>query len=153
MNIPTDRFGVNLSRFMKSYEADLLRQTRRLADEAVAPAARTASPDVAPETPPDPINLPALIACHQDVLIWMRHERLVHLIVTCLSAVLLMFVAGMDFVFKGHLALLVLLVIALALTLAYLIHYFRLENTVQRWHVYYFELLDLQINRLDNARK
>ena len=153
MNIPTARFGVNLSRFMKTYEADLLQQMRRLADEAAAPASKTASPDVASETPPVPVDLPALIARHQDVLIWMRHERLVHLIVTCLSAVFLMFVAGMDFVFKGHLALLVLLVIALALTLAYLIHYFRLENTVQRWHVYYLELLDLQSRQLDIARK
>ncbi len=133
MNIPSARFGVKLIRFMKAYEANLLSQMRQLDDESPASVASQGS-----------IDLAALIARHQDVLIWMRHERLVHLIVTCLSAVFLMFVAGLDFIFKGHPGLLILLAIAMILTLAYLIHYFQIENTVQRWHLYHLELLDHQ---------
>lgn len=77
----------------------------------------------------------ALLAEHLVKIQWLQHERLVHLLVTMLVAVLLMFLYGLLALGVYHLLLLILLCIVAVLLAAYLFHYFRLENSVQRWYL------------------
>jgi hypothetical protein len=74
-----------------------------------------------------------LAAFHDRQLRFMQHERLVHLLVTLTVAVLalgsVVFVA-----LKPLLAGFALAALLLGLVSAYLVHYFRLENGVQRWY-------------------
>jgi hypothetical protein len=70
---------------------------------------------------------------HDRQIAWMQHERLIHLIVTmfvALFAILaLLYVSIRPDWAAGALAALLL-----GLTGAYILHYFRLENGVQRWY-------------------
>jgi hypothetical protein len=83
---------------------------------------------------------PELLETHWRRLLWMQHERLIHLLVTALTAVLLLFSIAL-FLLLGEPLVLLLVVIAFILTAAYLRHYFFLENTVQRWYLLYDELV------------
>ena len=77
------------------------------------------------------------LAEHREKLAWMQHERLVHLIVMCLTAIamllclILVFVADEEF----GLAFLALSTILLVFTCFYIRHYFFLENHVQYWYL------------------
>ncbi|MBI5527313.1 MAG: hypothetical protein HY897_13340 [Deltaproteobacteria bacterium] len=70
---------------------------------------------------------------HDRQIAWMQHERIIHLIVTmfvALFAILaLLYVSVRPDWASGALAGLLLI-----LTAAYILHYFRLENGVQRWY-------------------
>jgi hypothetical protein len=72
-------------------------------------------------------------AFHEAQLGRMQHERLIHLIVTLFVA--LFFLLALGFV-AVHTTLpgLIVVPLLLVLTAAYLLHYFRLENGVQRWY-------------------
>jgi len=80
-----------------------------------------------------PAEVGDLLARHDKRIEWMQHERLVHLLVmlfVCLFALLctgyaLMNPAVPAFVLSGLLGL---------LAAAYLFHYYRLENHVQKWY-------------------
>jgi cell division protein FtsW (lipid II flippase) len=70
---------------------------------------------------------------HDQQILWMQHERLVHLIVmlaVCLFALLSL---GFAVVYPA-LPCFSLAALLLVLAVAYLIHYYRLENGVQRWY-------------------
>ena len=73
---------------------------------------------------------------HEKRLAWLMHERLIHLIVMCLTAVLVMFSITLilflpdTILFSGA-----MFVISFILLAFYIRHYFFLENTVQRWYV------------------
>ncbi|HNV03035.1 MAG TPA: hypothetical protein PLE61_11225 [Vicinamibacterales bacterium] len=76
----------------------------------------------------------ALARCHRRQVLDMQHERLVHLLVTlffglCALVVFLFFVQHPDRVAAG-----VLLLLLIALLVPYVVHYFALENGVQRWY-------------------
>jgi putative effector of murein hydrolase len=77
----------------------------------------------------------ALLEYQNRKIEWLQHERLVHLLVTMLTAILFLFVFGLSLFIKDNLSILVLLGIVTVLLAAYLFHYFRLENTVQRWYL------------------
>lgn len=67
---------------------------------------------------------------------FFQHERLVHLIVTCLFA-LLAFALFITQLFFFSMGLLVLLVLLLALLIPYIRHYYFLENGVQKLYTQY----------------
>jgi hypothetical protein len=70
---------------------------------------------------------------HQTQIAFMQHERLVHLLVTLffgLCALLtLLFVVLHPQVPMG-----ILLLLLLALLVPYVVHYYRLENGIQKWY-------------------
>lgn len=83
----------------------------------------------------DADELAVLLALHEKKLSWLMHERLVHLIVMCLTAVLVMFSMGLILFVPETITLSgPLFLIAFVLLIFYVRHYFFLENTVQRWY-------------------
>ncbi|MCX5837927.1 MAG: hypothetical protein NTW71_05335 [Deltaproteobacteria bacterium] len=74
-----------------------------------------------------------LLAYHDQQIQWMQHERLVHLIVmlsVCLFALLSLGFA----VLAPALPFYILLALLILLSSAYIFHYYRLENSVQKWY-------------------
>jgi hypothetical protein len=90
----------------------------------------------------DRAALELLRASHLRRLHDFQHERLIHLLVTLFVALFSMLAIGW-FLHAPSIAGMALSALLLALTTAYLLHYFRLENGVQR-----LEALSL---RLDEA--
>lgn len=81
----------------------------------------------------------ALLAWHEKKLTWLQHERLVHLLVTMLATGVFFCAFYLEYTMRNVLSM-VFLLIMLCLCAAYLVHYFRLENTVQRWYLIAEEL-------------
>jgi len=134
MKEQSDRFGVNITRFMKEHDAELTRHLQQLkAGESNPPA--------------DQPDLPAIIARHENILRWMEHERLIHLIVMVLTALFLMFAVFLALFLDIGILGKVLVALAIVLTAAYIMHYARLENTVQRWHRISLELQGMAIRQ------
>jgi len=82
---------------------------------------------------PQQAALQELLEYHDKQIQWMQHERIVHLITmlfVCLFTLLSLGFAVLRPALPG-IALGALLMI---LTVAYIIHYYRLENGVQRWY-------------------
>jgi len=79
------------------------------------------------------VSFAGLREFHDRQTAFMQHERLIHLIVTMSVALFLLlsllYVSIRPTVPAGALAALLLV-----LTSAYIVHYFRLENGVQRWY-------------------
>lgn len=74
-----------------------------------------------------------LLAYHDRQIAWMQHERLAHLIT--LMFVCLFFFMSFGFTMLHFLTPnIVLTALLLILTVAYILHYYRLENGVQRWY-------------------
>ncbi len=71
---------------------------------------------------------------------WLMHERLVHLLVTILFAIALLFVCGMLMIIVVSIPWLILLALIAVLLVAYILHYYKLENTVQRWYALYDDI-------------
>jgi len=74
-----------------------------------------------------------LLAYHDQQIWWMQHERLVHLIImlsVCLFALLSLGLV----VLAPALPLFILLALLILLASAYIFHYYRLENGVQKWY-------------------
>jgi membrane-bound metal-dependent hydrolase YbcI (DUF457 family) len=78
-----------------------------------------------------PVGLAAVRDHHQRRLHDFQHERLIHLLVTLFVALFSLLAVGWLLVQPSTGAAL-LAGLLLALTAAYLVHYFRLENGVQR---------------------
>ena len=70
---------------------------------------------------------------------FMQHERFIHLIVTCLFAVLL-FMSLIIFFVSQMAAMLLVCLLMLCLVIPYIAHYFFLENGVQRLYSIYDSL-------------
>ena len=74
-----------------------------------------------------------LLAYHDQQIRWMQHERLVHLLImlfVCLFALL-----SLGFVLlTPTLPFFILLALLIILASAYICHYYRLENGVQKWY-------------------
>jgi uncharacterized membrane-anchored protein len=81
-------------------------------------------------------RLDALLRLHDTKLRWLQHERLIHLIVTFVISILLLFSIWL-FVALANPLVLILTATVLGLLAAYIRHYFFLENTVQRWYTLY----------------
>ena len=105
-----DRYGIKMKEFCREHEAWL---TAELA--AKGPSQR-------------------LLDIHLEKLRWLQHERLVHLIVLCITIVCELVSLCLSFtVFKTWVSLAVTLVILIVLFF-YIFHYFFLENTTQHWY-------------------
>lgn len=82
---------------------------------------------------------------HLTQIAFFQHERLVHLIVTVLFAVLeIMSILGtviLTAMEKGNIALSIMTILLLVLLVPYIRHYYILENEVQKMYVQYDELL------------
>ena len=94
----------------------------------------------------DKDELEKILAEHMDKIAFMQHERLIHLIVTFLFAMILcIFVAVLMFMNTGdsfsEFGVGALTVIVLALEGFYIKHYYFLENTVQKMYRVYDEIL------------
>lgn len=80
-----------------------------------------------------PIDWQQLEAWHQKQLAFLQHERLIHLLVLLTCSVLLVLCVGYLGLAPG-LAPFCMALLLLVLVAAYVVHYFRLENGVQRWY-------------------
>lgn len=82
----------------------------------------------------------------EEVLTWIQffqHERLVHLIVTFMTAVgMILFLLG--FLTTNNIPLFMLFVITLLLFIPYIFHYYFLENGTQALYDLYFKIKDLE---------
>ena len=80
------------------------------------------------------------ISYHLTQVHFLQHERLVHLLVMLfvMAVFLLFFVL---FLVLQSLWLFGLFLLCLILTVFYVIHYFKLENTVTRWYFLYNDAL------------
>lgn len=76
---------------------------------------------------------PGLARFHRAQIGYMQHERLIHLLVTLFFGlcVLLVFLVV---VWHPQVLASTLLLLLIALLIPYLVHYFRLENGLQRWY-------------------
>lgn len=108
------RLGVSMTRYIANYESKI--------------RARISQPDLTAA------ELDDLNKEHLLKISWLQHERLVHLLVTILVAVLLMFLFGLALL-SISVPVVILLAIAAVLLIFYLLHYYNLENTVQRWYI------------------
>lgn len=108
-NTPS-RWGISMRRYCAEHEA--------IIQKALAEGRKTAH----------------LQERHLRKLAQLQHERLVHLIVLVLAAVVFLFSVGL-LIALPCLPALIFSAISLLLLVGYLRHYFFLENTVQRWYV------------------
>jgi hypothetical protein len=74
-----------------------------------------------------------LLHYHDKQIQWLQHERFVHL-VTMLFVCLFMLLAFGFTVMMPSLPCMILTVILVILSVAYIFHYYRLENYVQKWY-------------------
>ena len=76
---------------------------------------------------------PGLARFHRTQIGYLQHERLIHLLVTLFFGLcaLLLF---LFFLLHPQAVANILILLVLALLIPYLVHYFRLENGVQRWY-------------------
>lgn len=79
-----------------------------------------------------------------------QHERLIHLIVT-MSFALFMFICLL-MVFVAHTVFVLPCILMLALLVPYVMHYFFLENSVQRLYRIYFEMEEKSRKSLDKTK-
>ena len=86
------------------------------------------------EKNPDEEKLRELFQYHDKQIQWMQHERLVHLIVMLFVCLFTLLILGFA-VIRTSVPSLALSVILLCLSVAYIIHYYRLENGVQKWYL------------------
>lgn len=85
------------------------------------------------------ISTESLLDLHGKQIGFLQQERLVHLIVTLFTGGLLVVFFVLSLLLESFLVL-VLQVIIAGLFFAYLIHYARLENCVQKWYGIYRQL-------------
>ena len=98
-------------------------------------------------------NWESVLEEHLTQIAFFQHERLVHLIVTVLFAVLeimsilgTVILAAMD---RGNTAMAVLTVLLLVLLIPYIRHYYILENEVQKMYFQYDKILE----KIEEKRK
>lgn len=85
------------------------------------------------------ISVEKTMMLHERQIKWLQHERSSHLLVTIAVSVCVLFFLWLflttDLIMAG-----LLLFITIVMCLFYLIHYFKLENAVQRWYNLYLRL-------------
>ena len=80
----------------------------------------------------------AFLCYHLTQIGFLQHERLVHLLVMLFVIAGALFFLAMFF-FLRMILFLVLFLLLLVITLFYVLHYFKLENTVIKWYFIYNE--------------
>ena len=74
---------------------------------------------------------------------FFQHERLVHLIVTVTVAILTLMSAGI-FIATSYVPVIMLFALLMVLLVPYIMHYYTLENEVQKMYVQYDRMLEIQ---------
>lgn len=107
-----DRFGIGVMRYCRAHEAEI-------------------EDDLAKGCDPRDI-----LSWHLEKLRWIQHERLIHLLVLMLTSALFLLLICLELFCCALriLPMIFLLLLVTGLLAAYIIHYFRLENTVQHWY-------------------
>lgn len=85
------------------------------------------------KAPLSPADREKLLELHDKMIGMLQHERLIHLIVL-LAVVLFMLIALGICLFRPTIPLMVATGLLLGLSVGYIVHYYRLENSVQRWY-------------------
>jgi uncharacterized membrane protein YfcA len=80
------------------------------------------------------------LADHLTRIGFLQHERLVHLIVMLFVALSALSCLG-SFLLSNLSAFLIAFALLLILTLFYILHYYRLENSVIRWYFTYTDYI------------
>ena len=81
----------------------------------------------------DPEALKGLLEYHDKQILRMQHERLAHLIVTLFVCLFALLSLGFT-VWMPTLPCFALAGLLVILAAAYIVHYYRIENGVQRWY-------------------
>jgi len=89
------------------------------------------------------VDLNKMIKNHLTQIAFFAHERLIHLIVTVLFAIGT-FMTVFTFVMSQSIELVPLIVLLLVLLVPYVMHYYLLENGVQRMYEQYDKLLEMK---------
>ena len=91
-------------------------------------------------------NWEKILEEHLTQVAFFQHERLIHLIVTVLFAMLeIMSILGtviLSAMENGNMAMSILTILLLVLLIPYIRHYYILENEVQKMYVQYDKLLE-----------
>jgi hypothetical protein len=85
------------------------------------------------ETNPREEALREFLAYHDKQISWIQHERLAHLITMMFVCLFFLLAFGFTMVYFA-LPYILLTALLLILSVAYILHYYRLENNVQRWY-------------------
>ncbi|MBR4776618.1 MAG: hypothetical protein IK007_03285 [Lachnospiraceae bacterium] len=91
------------------------------------------------------VDIMALKAEHTTQIAFFQHERLIHLIVTVLFAIL-EFMAFLFVLIMPNIGTILLTFAVLILLVPYIRHYYLLENEVQKMYVQYDRLVKLLNN-------
>lgn len=78
----------------------------------------------------------AFTAYHLTQIRFLQHERLAHLLVMLFVFLAVLIVLAL-LVTQKSIAFLLLFILLLALAIGYVIHYYKLENTVIKWYFIY----------------
>lgn len=78
------------------------------------------------------------LSFHLKQIGFLQHERLVHLIVMLFVIICALIFLSL-FLFMENLLFLVVFLLLLLMTLFYVLHYYKLENTVIEWYFVYRE--------------
>ena len=81
-----------------------------------------------------------LLIRHLEQIAFFSHERLVHLIVFCLVAVCTV-MCILTFVVKSEIMILPLIILLFVLLVPYCMHYYLLENSVQKMYEQYDKMI------------
>ena len=87
----------------------------------------------------DRSRLESLLSYMHRWLLYFQHERLIHLIVTVLFALAMLIVFGI-FIVSGEWYVLMLLALIVVLLFPYIVHYYHLDNGVQKMYTLIDEL-------------
>lgn len=82
---------------------------------------------------PGPEALRELLVQHEKRIAWMQHERLVHLLVMLFVSFFALLATGYALE-RPSVPVFLLSGLLIILSAAYLLHYYRLENGVQKWY-------------------
>lgn len=97
------------------------------------------------EQPSESINWAHVITIHLDQIAFFQHERLIHLIVTALVAVLMVMCIGIAMI-AGEPLMFLLALPLFILLVPYISHYYLLENEVQKMYGQYDKMVILRDN-------
>lgn len=81
----------------------------------------------------------AVMRRHLQMIGFMQHERLIHFLVTMLFAIGFFLVMGF-FLMTEQIMLIPLMLLILVLLVPYIMHYYFLENSVQKMYMLYDEI-------------
>lgn len=79
------------------------------------------------------IDYEELLKYHNNQILWIQHERLIHLIITIFTALLFLLFGAIMLFFNNFITDILFLMISIVMVF-YIVHYCRLENSVQKWY-------------------